>query len=258
LSAAFSPWLGRGAELREQFRSAQPFPLVVIDGFLEDELADALLTGFPSVDDMPKSRDYVFGDKRELSSLGAHGGADARFREGVLSPEFAGFLSALSGQSVFVDPQFHGGGFHQGADGSFLDMHLDFNVHPLHEDWLRTLNILVYLNRDWRPEYGGDLLVKSSPDGPELSIEPRFNRAVVMLTDDFTYHGYRRMSLPPGVTRKSLAVYAYRDREDGVRQRTTRWVPDEAGVGKRLFARNYDWLVRVKNRFLGSGTARNR
>src|SRR5581483_11973459 len=40
LSAAFSPWLGRGAELREQFRSAQPFPLVVIDGFLEDELAD--------------------------------------------------------------------------------------------------------------------------------------------------------------------------------------------------------------------------
>lgn len=255
---SLSPWIGRGAELHEAFLAADPFPMVVVDDFLDPSLAEALWAGFPAIDAMPRSRDYIFGDKHELSSLGARGEAERRFRDGVLSEEFAGFLRELSGHEVFVDPDFHGGGYHQGGDGSFLDMHVDFNVHPLHDQWLRTLNVLVYLNKDWRPGFGGELLVKSAPEQQPRAVEPLFNRAVVMVTDERTYHGYRRMSLPPGVTRKSLAVYAYRDRDPAVRPRTTGWVPEGAGVGKRFVARNYDGLVRLKNRLFSSGTARNR
>ena len=253
-----SPWLGRGAELHEAFVSAHPFPHVVIDEFLHADLAEELLAGFPDIGSMPKSRDYVFGDKHELSSVGEQGGADARFRDGVLTAEFSRFLTELSGHDVFVDPSFHGGGFHQGGDGSYLDMHVDFNVHPLHDDWLRTLNVLVYLNKDWPAEYGGDLLIKSRPDEEPAAIAPLFNRAVIMLTDERTFHGYRRMQLPPGRTRRSLAVYAYRGRDRGVRARTTGWMPEEAGLAKRMLARHYDTLVGAKTRFFGSGTARNR
>ncbi len=86
------------------------------------------------------------------------------------------------------------------------------------------------------------------------------NRAVVMLTDDRTFHGYRRMHLPPGVTRRSIATYAYRriGGDEHIAPRTTGWVPEGAGPLKRLLARNYDTLVRTKNRLFGSGTARNR
>ena len=36
-----------------------------------------------------------------------------------------------------------------------------------------------------------------------------------MLTSDNTFHGYRKMSLPPGRSRKSIAGYAYELIEEG-------------------------------------------
>jgi hypothetical protein len=121
------------------------------------------------------------------------------------------------------------------------------------------LNVLLYLNPEWDEAFGGELIVKSSPDGEPRKILPRFNRAVIMETSDHTYHGYRKMSLPPGVTRKSIATYAYRTiRKGEVAPRTTGWVPEDAGMLKRVLARNYSILVRAKNKLLGSGTARNR
>jgi hypothetical protein len=201
----------------------------------------------------------VFGNKRELSSVESSGPAGRMFYQGVTSPAFADFLRDLTGWDLIVDPAFHGGGFHQGGDGSYLDMHVDFNIHPLHPTWLRTLNILVYLNTSWSDEWGGQLLVRSDVREEPVAIAPKFNRAVVMLTSDTTYHGYRKMTLPPGVTRKSLATYAYRViGPESVRARTTGWVPEDAGFTKRLLAKHYDRLVRIKNRVMGSGTARNR
>jgi hypothetical protein len=257
--AIASFWVERGPSLLSGFRAARPFPHLVLDGFLVPELADALLAEFPDVEAMPKSRDYLFGDKRELSSVEEAGPAGAAFHRALLSKPFHQFLQQATGYNVFVDPRFFGGGFHQGGDGSFLDMHVDFNVHPEHADWLRTLNVLLYLNRDWRDEYGGHLLVKASPEETPVEIAPLFNRCVIMLTDDHTFHGYRRMSLPPGVTRKSIAAYAYQRVDAGaVRARTTGWAPEDARLFKRLAARFYNPAVRTKNRFFGSRTARNR
>ena len=59
---------------------------------------------------------------------------------------------------MFIDADFYGGGIHQGKAGSFLDMHADFNYHPLKEHWFRNLNLLLYLNKDWKKEYAGELI----------------------------------------------------------------------------------------------------
>lgn len=259
LTYPFNVQLDRGERLRDAFSTAEPFPLIVLDDFLVTEFAAQLVEEFPSLDAMPKSRDYMFADKRELSSVERGGPAGTMYRDAMLSDPFSRFLSDLTGHELFVDPDFFGGGFHQGGDGSFLDMHVDFNVHPLHGNWLRTLNILVYLNVGWREEFGGQLLVKNGVDGPIREIAPAFNRAVIMLTDDRTYHGYRKMALPDGVTRKSLAAYAYRHVEEGaVTARTTGWAPEGASAVKRFLARHYNRAVKVKHRFFGSATARNR
>ena len=53
----FNAWIDRGAELAEEFRKASPFPVLVIDDFLDVATADALLAEFPAPDAMPKSRD---------------------------------------------------------------------------------------------------------------------------------------------------------------------------------------------------------
>jgi hypothetical protein len=252
-------WWSDPPALRPSFRSASPFELLVLDDFLEPSFAEALLAEFPSIEEMPRSRDYIFGDKHELSSVDERGAGGRRFVSLVTSDEFARWLSAATGYEVFVDPTFFGGGFHQGGDGSYLDMHVDFNIHPEHETWLRTLNLLLYLNKDWQEEWGGQLLIKAAVDDEPRAIDPLFNRAVIMLTDDHTFHGYRKMSLPPGVSRKSIATYAYQTIRAGeVRQRTTGWTPEDAGVVKKVAARYYNGAVLMKNRLLGSRTAKNR
>lgn len=255
----FSSWIDRGDELAEQFRTASPFPVLVLDDFLDLSTADALLAEFPGPDAMPKSRDYMFGDKRELSSVAEQGPVSRAFYDALLGEQFRSFLCALTGKELFIDPAFHGGGFHQSGNGGYLDTHVDFNIHPLHGDWLRTLNILLYLNKDWKPEYDGRLLIKARPNDEPRAIEPLFNRGVIMVSDERAYHGFHRMTLPPGVTRKSIATYAYEAIEAGsAKQRTTGWAPDDAGAVKRAIARHYDTAVRVKSRFFGSATAKNR
>jgi hypothetical protein len=115
-----------------------------------------------------------------------------------------------------------------------------------------VLNILLYLNEDWPPEYGGELLVRRRPEDEPRAIAPVFNRCVIMLTSDDTYHGYRRMSLPPGATRKSIAAYAYEHIPAGsARVRTTSWAPEDAGLVKRSLAKHWTTIASVGNRVRG-------
>lgn len=255
----FGDWIERVDQLAPEFRKADPFPLLVLDGFLAEPAADAVLAEFPSADAMPKSRDYVFGEKHELSSVAEQGPASRALYDALMGDRFRRFVSELTGKELFIDPAFHGGGFHQSGDGGFLDTHIDFNVHPLHPDWLRTLNVLLYLNKDWQDSYDGRLLIKARPEDEPRAIEPLFNRGVIMVSDERSYHGFKKMTLPAGVTRKSIATYAYEQIEVGsATPRTTGWVPEDANAFKRTLARHYDTAVRVKTKFFGSATAKNR
>jgi Rps23 Pro-64 3,4-dihydroxylase Tpa1-like proline 4-hydroxylase len=255
----FNAWIDQGNELAERFRTASPFPHLIIDDFLDEATAEGLLAEFPAPDAMPKSRDYVFGDKHELSSVAERGPTSRAFYDALMGDQFRDFIGRLTGKDLFVDPAFHGVGFHQSGDGWYLDTHVDFNMHPLHPDWLRTLNVLLYLNKDWKDEYDGRLLIKASKDDIPVAIQPLYNRGLIMVTDDHTYHGFKKMSLPPGVTRKSIATYAYQKVPVGsVTARTVGWAPEDSGALKNSLARHYNTLVRVKSKFFGSATARNR
>jgi Rps23 Pro-64 3,4-dihydroxylase Tpa1-like proline 4-hydroxylase len=247
------------AELARRFQSAAPCRHVVIDDFLDPEYAQQLFADLPSVDAMPKSRDYMFSEKRELSTLDRHSDVSRRLHDVFMSPEFAQWLSELAGHTVFVDPEYVGGGFHAGAEGSFLDLHVDFNIHPVHKDWLREFNILLYMNPGWEPSWGGELLLTDDPEHPTVSVEPRFNRLVVMESTDKSFHGYEKISFPPTHARRSIAAYAYSHIAPGsINRRTTTWVPQDANPLKRTLARNWNWIVLTKNKFLGSGTLKNR
>ena len=255
----FNSWIDRADELAGEFRDASPFPLLLIEDFLDNETAEKLLAEFPAPDAMPKSRDYMFGDKHELSSVAEQGPTCKEFYDSLMGEAFQSFISALTGKDLFVDPAFHGGGFHQSGNGGFLDTHVDFNIHPMHPDWQRTLNVLLYLNKDWDESYDGRLLIKARPEDEPRAIEPLFNRGVIMVTDDHTFHGFRKMTLPPGVTRKSIATYAYEKVPEGsTKARTTGWVPEAGGPLKKSFARHYNTAVKVKTRLFGSATAKNR
>jgi 2OG-Fe(II) oxygenase superfamily len=217
--------------LSEQFNRASPFSFVVIDDFCEPQKLHALLAAIPSPEDgtINKSRD-----------------------------RFKAALQTIVSAPVWIDPAFHGGGIHQGGDGSFLDMHVDFSHHPMHGDWERDLNILLYLNPDWKPEYGGQLDLRHIETGETTKVEPLFNRCVIMHTKAYTLHGYGRLNFPKGAFRRSIATYAYIRAKDNAAGRSTVWFPENSSAFKRALGKNWPKMVALKSHLFGSATSRNK
>jgi hypothetical protein len=199
--------------LAEQYRDARPFPHIVLDGLFDDDALAAVLRDFPSPEAMTWHR---FDNPREKKlgyfyETSAVSDTVRRFLDAMNSFEMLLWLEALTGiDGLIPDPYFGGGGLHQIERGGFLKIHADFNVHPkLKLD--RRLNVLVYLNQDWREEYGGHLELWDA--GGQRCVErilPIFNRTVVFSTSDTSYHGHPHpLASPPGVTRKSVSLYYY-------------------------------------------------
>jgi hypothetical protein len=244
-------------EWRLDYLIAKPFPHLAIDSFCDEEKLSRLLDAMPEIE--TKSRDYVFAaNKFEKSKFSGISPLYAELYEDLISERFQQFLKFISNEDVFVDPLFHGGGIHQGKKGSFLDMHIDFNYHPLQPDWYRTLNLLLYLNKDWKPEYGGQLKLEDLRTGLKKSIEIPFNRLVIQLTGRHTLHGYDKTNFPDGKYRTSIASYAYTVCKRKVEKpRTTDWHVGDDQYLKRFLAWIYDPAVKVKNKVFGSSTAKH-
>jgi Rps23 Pro-64 3,4-dihydroxylase Tpa1-like proline 4-hydroxylase len=245
--------------LQKAYENASPFQHLVLDDFLTPEgLAELRLEEFcKTASTTQKSSDFMFAkNKIENPKIEEISDVTRRLRDEMLSDRFRVFLSEVVGVTVFVDSDFTGGGLHQGGDGSFLEMHADFTRHPLKSEWIRELNILLYLNRDYDAAWGGALDLQHSQTRARSSIAPVENRAVIMLTKPHTLHGYKTIRFPKDRYRTSIAAYAYAldDGTRDVRYASTTWVPQSRF--KRAFAKVWNPLVVAKQRMFGSRTAR--
>jgi hypothetical protein len=208
--------LSRMAQLAQSahasYASAKPFPHVVFDDFFDPALLERVLSEFPPPGAIKWQR---FDNEKEIklasASESSFGPATRLLLYHLNSITFLEFLGRVTGiANLIPDPCFDGGGLHQIVPGGKLAVHADFNKHPRY-GLDRRLNMLVYLNRDWREEYGGHLeLWNREMTRCEARIMPLFNRLVVFGPTDFTYHGHPEpLACPAGMTRKSLALYYF-------------------------------------------------
>jgi hypothetical protein len=195
-----------------EYRSADPFPHIVIDDLLPEEALTRVRSEIPMPNDI---RWIEFDDARSkklASKAETQLGAATRFLLYQLNSSiFLEFLETLTGiRGLIPDPHFWGGGVHQIERGGFLKIHADFNRHPT-LNLERRLNLLLYLNPGWQEEWGGRLeLWNKDVTECRKKISPIFGRCVVFNTTDFSYHGHPDpLNCPDGETRKSLALYYY-------------------------------------------------
>jgi hypothetical protein len=197
---------------RAEYASARPFPYIALDGLFPEPLLDQIVGEFPSTNNGQWLK-FESETERKLAT-----NAETRFGEttrGVLaelnSATFVDFLEELTGIAGLVpDPHLEGGGLHQIQRGGHLNIHIDFNRHPrLRLE--RRLNVLVYLNRGWQSEWGGNLeLWSADMQRREARIEPVFNRMVVFSTTESSYHGHPEpLACPEDRSRRSMALYYY-------------------------------------------------
>jgi Rps23 Pro-64 3,4-dihydroxylase Tpa1-like proline 4-hydroxylase len=205
-------WSQIGPNLAPAYAAAEPFPHIVIDDFLPLDVADELHESFASFDrDVWRVSEHRNSVKLACNKLSDMPEPIARMLVQFNSPAFMAEIEQITGiAGLAPDPAFEGGGMHMIKRGGFLKIHADFNYHRrLRMD--RRLNLLLYLNKDWKEEYGGHLeLWDASMAHCRQRIAPIFNRCVIFSTTDFSYHGHPDpLNCPPEMTRKSLAVYYY-------------------------------------------------
>jgi hypothetical protein len=242
-------------DYRKQFLEARPFPHIGIDGICEVDKLTELYNQIPEID--APSADYVFAkNKFEKSKYNELGGLFEELHQDLISPRFAKWISYITNEDIFIDPTFYGGGIHQGKKGSFLDMHADFNYHPLHHNWYRNLNILLYINKDWKKEYGGELRLEDARTGEKTAVDVPFNRLAIMHCRSYTLHGYDPINFPDHQYRTSIAAYAYTIHQNQVEStRTTVWHVSKESPIKYLLSKIWVPAVKLKSLFSKSKTA---
>jgi len=212
---AFLP-LSRMQELARSagdvYRHARPFPHAIFDNFFEPAMLDLVLAEFPAPGQLAwRSFKNEYEVKLFSSAETTFGPMTRLLLYHLNGITFLEFLSQITGiPHLIPDPTFNGGGMHQIERGGKLGIHADFNKLKGY-DLDRRLNVLIYLNKDWREEYGGHLeLWDENMSRCEVKALPVFNRMVVFSTTDFSYHGHPEpLCCPEGMTRKSLALYYY-------------------------------------------------
>lgn len=200
-----------GKDAAETYRTRHPYPHGSFDDFLPPEILDRVIEELQQLPEAETSFDRP-QEKLKTSYIPERLPTYTRQLFYALnSRPFIQFLENMTGiKGLIPDPYFAGGGVHVVATGGHLDIHADFN----HNDILnleRRLNVLIYLNKDWKEDYGGSFEIWNTDMTEKVSsFVPEYNRMVCFNTGSDTWHGNpSTVNHPDGMPRMSLALYYY-------------------------------------------------
>jgi 2OG-Fe(II) oxygenase superfamily len=212
--------------LAASYAAAAPFPHAVLDDLIPPDVLARLVEEHEAVPDESWTPYLHLNERKFANNRPATWGPTLRAVADALQDErFVRFLEALTGfEGLVTDPALDGAGLHRSLRGGFLNVHADFTAHHSDPNLRRRVNLLLFLNRDWDPAWGGALeLWARDMSGCVTAIEPRANRIVVFSTDETAHHGHPgKLACPPEVARRSLALYYFRP-EAQVPVRSTRY-----------------------------------
>jgi SAM-dependent methyltransferase len=228
--------LDNALDIQHKFSTSQPFRHVEIDEFLDADKCEMLLRDFPSFEEKFAINEHgEVGAKAVVERVSGISPFYKSFYDYINSRTFLDSITDLTGISgLIADDTLFGGGTHENRNGQGLDVHIDFNIDErrmLH----RRLNLLIYLNPEWDPAWGGNIQLQSNPWDQRVNevkeFPPLFNKAVIFETNEYSWHGFERIQLPPEkrhLSRKSFSIYLYtkdRPAEEVVAPHTTFYVP---------------------------------
>jgi Rps23 Pro-64 3,4-dihydroxylase Tpa1-like proline 4-hydroxylase len=209
-------------QLSTQYHKAKPFPHIVIDKFLPETILNSVLDEFNKnknwwYDKVKWTEPYQVNkfywpyDIETANNMPNDLPTISALVNYLNSPVMLKYLEELTGiDNLISDELLMGGGLHKITSGGKLAIHKDYNVHPVKKIY-RRLNLLIYLNKDWKQEWEGNLeLWDKDHTKLEVSVEPLFNRAVIFTISEDSLHGHPvPLNTPENVSRNSIALYYF-------------------------------------------------
>lgn len=200
--------------LRAEFQAAKPFPYIALDPFLDTDFAASCAQAVPSFEEAQELglEFSAVNEKKkiQITDSSQFPAPIAELHKELSSEAWLKDLEYITGiPNLLSDAKLGGGGIHVTGPRGRLDVHVDFNYiesQQLH----RRLNILVYLNPEWKPEWGGAVeLWDKDVTQCQASFTPKLNRCVIFETSEISFHGVTPVTCPKDRTRQSFASYYY-------------------------------------------------
>jgi len=195
--------------------SNYPFDHFIIEDLLDSNQLENLFNDLKSLEQLEPDKIFEspFGTKREWHAFPQSTTFLCEWMKFLSSPIFIETLrKALliaDDVEIFPDFSYDGGGYVISPPKAFLGYHADFNFSSKVNKF-RTLNILFYMNQDYKENFGGHLhLLDSQSKTVERKVLPKANTFLAFKTDDESYHGVSRNA--DNFNRRSFNIYYYTD-----------------------------------------------
>lgn len=215
--------LSLSEKLSTTYKTGQPFPYIVIDNFLPEfvlktckkEILNHDVWHYDTVEftkEYQQNKFYYPNHQTTMEEFEKKLPITNMILNYLNSEEFIKFLSKLTGHTnLHRDPSLTGGGIHRIKRGGKLSIHKDYQEHPESHE-IRVLNLLIYLNQNWKSEWGGNLELWSMDLSHKVvEVEPLFNRAVIFDINDAPHGHPLPLNSPENIDRFSMALYYFVD-----------------------------------------------
>ena len=209
-------------DLNTTYELAQPFPHIVLENFMPDFDASYIVSEMENYESWGSDASE-YSKKAQVNKFFTPWCDDNiediksqmpltwKYLKYYNSPEFLKKLEELTGiENLIADDTYEGGGCHKIDSGGRLSIHTDYSKHP-RKDLYRRINLLIYLNDDWNPNWGGTLqLLEYESKDLVKEVQPTMNRAVIFNTTDKSLHGHpHNLDTPYEKSRYSIALYYF-------------------------------------------------
>ncbi len=184
--SVFGDWINKDIVVVEE-----PFTHIVIDNFLKQDVIDKVFNEIPVLNDdfyeyyNPLEIKYVYDKIDKLQS---------NIKNVFYALSHTKIIDKLKHifniDNLEYDPLLHGAGIHLHPNNGRLHMHLDYEKHPILENKQRILNIILYLNKQWKTEWNGDTqLWDKNMSECKVRSYPEYNKAIIFKTSENSWHG---------------------------------------------------------------------
>jgi Rps23 Pro-64 3,4-dihydroxylase Tpa1-like proline 4-hydroxylase len=182
----------QSASLKQMWAESQPVKHFFIDDLLPEDQTLTITRNYPD-----PARLALKSSLRERKRTGVNvHDYHPIIGESLFAFQHSEVIAAVAEitglEGVEADPTLYASGISMMARGDFLNPHID-NSHDGDRARYRLLNLLFYVSPDWRLENGGNLELWDEKITRPTTILSKFNRLVVMLTNQRSWHSVNKV-----------------------------------------------------------------
>ena len=181
-------------EIRWLWLENIPIHYFLIDDLLPEEIAKEIYATFPTDLSTMQIKKSLREHKYVAAQMNKYNPQLEEIIYAFQDQRIVQIMEEITGlDKLEPDTLLYAGGISAMAKDHFLNPHLD-NSHDKDRNRYRVLNLLYYVSPDWKLENGGNL--ELWPDGPQnqpITIESKFNRLVVMVTNLYSWHSVSKV-----------------------------------------------------------------